>query len=150
MSEVNSFVKLKTMTYQKEFNLSTKGLTEIIDLTSKVTDILLESKIQNGVVIIFITGSTAGITTLEYEPNLVKDFQEFIERLIHRNKKYHHNTTWGDDNGFSHLRASFLGPCLSIPVSKGKMTLGTWQQIILCDFDNRSRKRQVIVKIIGE
>ena len=138
------------MTYQKKINLSTKGLTDIIDLTSRVADILTESKIQNGVVIIFITGSTASITTLEYEPNLVKDCQEFIERLIPRDKKYHHDATWGDDNGFSHLRASFLGPCLSIPISKGKMSLGTWQQIILCDFDNHSRKRQVIVKIIGE
>jgi len=138
------------MVYQKEFNLSTKGFCDIIDITSQVNDILLESKVEQGIIVVFVTGSTAGITTIEYEPNLIKDFQEFIEKLIPRDKKYHHDNTLGDDNGFSHLRASLLGPCLSVPINNGKVVLGTWQQIALCDFDNRQRERKIIVKIIGE
>ena len=138
------------MVYQEEFNLSTKGLADIIDITGRVREILDKSKIKEGVVVVFCKGSTAALTTIEYEPNLVKDFQEFLEKIIPRAKRYHHGATWGDDNGFSHLRASLIGPSLCVPVEKGKMILGTWQQIVFCDFDNRPREREVIVKIIGE
>ena len=138
------------MVYQEEFNLSTKGLADIIDITGRVREILDKSKIKEGVVVVFCKGSTAALTTIEYEPNLVKDFQEFLEKIIPQGKGYHHGATWGDDNGFSHLRASLIGPSLSLPVEKGKMILGTWQQIVFCDFDNRPREREVIVKILGE
>lgn len=138
------------MVYQKEFKVSTKGFCDIIDITPQVSEILNKSKVEKGIAVVFVTGSTAGITTIEYEPNLIKDFQEFIEKLIPKDKKCHHGAAWGDDNGFSHLRASLIGPSLAIPVDKGQMTLGTWQQIALCDFDNRSRERKIIVKILGE
>lgn len=138
------------MVYQKEFNVSTKGFCDIIDITSQISDILIESKINQGVAVVFVTSSTAAITAIEYEPNLVKDFQEFMEKLIPSNKKYHHGATWGDDNGFSHLRASLIGPSMAVPVSKGKMTLGTWEQIVLCDFDSKNREREIAVKIVGE
>lgn len=138
------------MVHQDDFNLSTKGFSDIIDITSQVEKVLNESKIKQGIVLVFVQGSTAGITTIEYEPNLVKDFQEFIEKLIPQNKKYHHDATWGDDNGFSHLRASLIGPSIALSVENGKLVLGTWQQIVLCDFDNRPRQRKIIVKIIGE
>lgn len=137
------------MVHQDEFNLSTKGFSDIIDITSQAEEVLNESKIKQGIVLVFVQGSTAGITTIEYEPNLVKDFQEFIEKLIPQNKKYHHDATWGDDNGFSHLRASLIGPSMALSVENGKLVLGTWQQIVLCDFDNRPRQRKIIVKIIG-
>ncbi len=137
------------MVHQDEFNLSTKGFSDIIDITSQAEEVLNESKIKQGIVLVFVQGSTAGITTIEYEPNLVKDFQEFIEKLIPQNKKYHHDATWGDDNGFSHLRASLIGPSIALSVENGKLVLGTWQQIVLCDFDNRPRQRKIIVKIIG-
>lgn len=138
------------MIYRAEFNLRTKGFADIIDITGQVSDILTESKIKEGIAVIFVQGSTAGITAIEYEPNLIKDFQEFLEKVIPRDKNYHHGATWGDDNGFSHLRASLIGPSLAVPLENGKMILGAWQQIVLCDFDNRSRQRRIIVKIIGE
>ena len=138
------------MIYQNEFSLSTKGFNDVIDITPQVEEIVKKSKIKQGICLAFVQGSTAGITTIEYEPNLVKDWQEFIEELIPQNKKYYHDQTWGDDNGFSHLRASLIGPSVSLSVDKGKLVLGTWQQIVVCDFDNRPRQRKIIVKIIGE
>ncbi len=138
------------MTYQDKIKLSTKGFCDLINITDKVKRIVSESSIKDGLVLVFVTGSTAGITTIEYESNLVKDFQEFIKKLIPKEKDYHHNETWGDGNGFSHLRASLLGPSITVSVEKGVPKLGTWQQIVLCDFDNRSRDREIIVKVIGE
>ncbi len=138
------------MVYRGKFNLSTKGFTDIIDITAQVEEILAKSKIKEGIAMVSVLGSTAGVITIEYEPNLIKDFQEFLERLIPKDKKYHHGATWGDDNGFSHLRASLLGPSLAVSVEAGKLILGQWQQIALCDFDNRPRERKIIVRIIGE
>lgn len=132
------------------FTIQTKGFCDVIDVTFKVQNFVRKSQIKNGLVCVFISGSTAGVTTIEYEPNLVKDFQEAMERLVPQNKKYHHRKTWGDDNGFSHIRASLLGPSLAVPLKDGKLYLGTWQQIVVCDFDNRERQREVIVEIIGD
>lgn len=138
------------MTYQKQINISTKGFCDIVNITDQITDIISDSKIDEGIAVVFTTSSTSAITTIEYEPNLIKDFEELMEKLAPKDKKYHHGSTWGDDNGFSHLRASLIGPSVTVPISKGKMTLGTWEKVVLCDFDNRSRDRTLIVKIIGD
>ncbi len=136
--------------YTDKITLFTKGFCDIIDISEKVKGIVKKSKIKDGLVNVFVRGSTAGITTIEAEPNLIKDFQEFMEKLAPQDKKYHHKEAWNDDNGFSHLRASLIGPSLTIPIEGGKMILGGWQQLVLCDFDNRSREREIIVKIMGE
>jgi secondary thiamine-phosphate synthase enzyme len=99
---------------------------------------------------LFVSGSTAAVTTIENEPGLVQDLKEFVERLIPSGKKYHHDDRWGDDNGFSHLRASLFGPSLQVPIDNGRLLLGTWQQIVLVDFDNRPRTREIVVQIMGE
>jgi len=138
------------MVYTDKIYLSTKGFCDIIDITDKVNEIVKKSEIKEGIATIFVKGSTAAITTIEYEPNLVRDMEELMEKLIPQNKSYHHHQTWGDDNGFSHLRASLFSPSLTIPINNNQLELGTWQQIVLIDFDNRSRKRELIVKIIGE
>jgi len=133
------------MTYTDKIILSTRGFYDIINITGEVEKIVKKSKIKEGLVNVFVKGSTAAITTIEYEPNLVRDMKELIEKLIPQNKSYHHI-----GNGFSHLRASLFSASLSIPLTKGKLELGTWQQIVLVDFDNRARQREVMVKIIGE
>ena len=138
------------MVYTEKITLSTKGFCDIIDITDQVSKIVKKSKIKNGLVNIFVKGSTAAITTMEYEPNLIKDMEEFIEKLIPQNKFYHHNQTWGDDNGFSHLRASLFSPSLTLSLTNNQLELGTWQQIVLIDFDNKARDREVIIKVIGE
>jgi secondary thiamine-phosphate synthase enzyme len=126
------------------------GFCDIIDLTAKITKHVEHARIRQGLVSVFVTGSTAGITTLEHEPGLVQDLKELVEKLIPSDRRYHHDDRWGDDNGFSHLRASLFGPSLSIPVEAGRLLLGTWQQVILLDFDNRSRTREIIVQVLGE
>ena len=138
------------MVYTEKITLSTKGFCDIIDITDQVSKIVKKSKIKNGLVNIFVKGSTAAIATMEYEPNLIKDMEEFIEKLIPQNKFYHHNQTWGDDNGFSHLRASLFSPSLTLSLTNNQLELGTWQQIVLIDFDNKARDREVIIKVIGE
>jgi len=138
------------MIFTDKITFSTKGFCDIIDITESVEKIIKKTKIKNGLVNIFIKGSTAAITTMEYESNLVKDMKELVERLIPQNKFYHHDQTRGDNNGFSHLRASLFSASLTIPLSNGQLELGTWQQIVLLDFDNRPRERQVVLKILGE
>lgn len=138
------------MIFTDKITLSTKGFCDIIDITEQVKEIIRKSKIKDGLINVFVKGSTAGITTIEAEPNLIKDFQELIEKLVTQNKSYYHDSTWGEANAFSHLRASLIGASLSVPISDGELDLGTWQQIVFCDFDNRSRKREIIVKVIGE
>lgn len=128
----------------------TKGFCDIIDLTSKVQERVQREKIQRGLATLFVSGSTAALTTIEYEPGLVQDLTELMERLIPSNKKYHHDDRWGDDNGFSHLRASLFGPSLHVPIEGGRLLLGTWQQIVLLDFDNRPRTREVMLQVMGE
>jgi len=138
------------MVFTDKITFSTKGFCDIIDITESVDKIIKKTKIKNGLVNIFVKGSTAAITTMEYESNLVKDMKELAERLIPQNKFYHHDQTWGDNNGFSHLRASLFSASLTVPLSNGQLELGTWQQIVLLDFDNRPRERQVLLKILGE
>ncbi len=126
-----------------------EGHCDIIDITAKVQEELRKEKIERGLVTLFVSGSTAALTTIEHEPGLVKDLKELLEKLIPSNKKYHHDDRWGDDNGFSHLRASLFGPSLQIPVESGRLLLGTWQQIVLLDFDNRPRTREIVMQILG-
>ncbi|MDD5154924.1 MAG: secondary thiamine-phosphate synthase enzyme YjbQ [Candidatus Omnitrophica bacterium] len=130
--------------------LHTKGNPDLINITDKVGGLLESAKLKKGLVTVFVVGSTAAITTLEYEPGLIKDMQEMFDKIIPQHKSYHHDDTWGDANGFSHLRSSLQGPSLSIPFDEGKLLLGTWQQVVLAEFDNRPRDRKVIVHIIGE
>jgi secondary thiamine-phosphate synthase enzyme len=128
----------------------TRGFCDIIDITPKVAQEINNEKISQGLVSLFVSGSTAALTTVEYEPGLIKDLQEFFEKLVPSNRGYHHDDRWGDDNGFSHLRASLLGPSLQIPIANRRLALGTWQQIILLDFDNRPRTREVLLQIMGD
>ncbi len=130
--------------------LGTKGDPDLINITARIEDILASSGLNKGCLTVFVIGSTAAITTFEYEPGMVSDIRELYEKLVPRNKHYHHDETWGDANGFSHLRAALQGPSLTVPFENSKMMLGTWQQIVLADFDNRPRKREVVVQLIGE
>jgi len=134
----------------KKINLSTKGDTDIINLTEKVQDIISKSNINDGSLIVFVPGSTAGVTTIEYEPGLVEDLKTFFEKIAPESAKYQHNIRWQDGNGYSHVRAAFLKPSLTIPFTDKKLNLGTWQQIVLIDFDNRPRNREIVIQIIGE
>ena len=130
--------------------ISTKGRTDIIDITRDVAEILAKSNLQNGVLTVFVSGSTAGITTIEYEPGLLKDLPEVFEKIAPMGKRYHHDATWGDGNGYAHVRAALLGASETIPFKNGRLLLGTWQQIVVIDFDNRSRQREIIVQMMGE
>jgi len=126
----------------------TKGYNDIINLTPDIEKVVEESKVKDGIALIFVSGSTAAITTLEYEPNLIQDFKDILEKLIPEKADYRHNETWADDNGYAHLRSSLIGQSLVVPIENSKLVLGTWQQIVLIDFDNRPRERKVIIKII--
>jgi secondary thiamine-phosphate synthase enzyme len=130
--------------------IQTKGHGDVLDLTPKVASMLANSKVTNGIVTVFVTGSTAGITTVEFEPNLVADLSEMFQKIAPEGVPYHHDNTWGDRNGYAHVRASLLGASLVVPFSDGKLTLGTWQQIVLVDFDERPRQRKVVVQVMGE
>ncbi len=134
-----------------EFEVSSKGDCEVIDLTHSVVRLIERGGIADGVVTVFVVGSTAGITTTEFEPGLVHyDLKAAFEKIAPRDGIYKHEQTWHDDNGHSHVCASLVGPSISIPFSERKMKLGTWQQIVLIDFDTRPRERQIVVQIIGE
>jgi len=132
------------------FKISTKGFCDIIDITSRVEEAVEKSGIEDGICIVSCPGSTIGITTIENEPELLKDFKELMEKLVPSNKKYHHDDVWGEANGFSHLRSSLIKPFLTVPVENGKLVLGTWEQIVFVDFDNRAREREILVKVIGK
>ena len=134
----------------KDIALQSKGNCDIIDITSQVAKNVEESGVNSGIITVFVVGSTAGITTIEYEPNLVSDFKNMWDRVIPRNIPYEHDKTWGDGNGHSHVRASLLGASLIIPFTNKRLTLGTWQQIVFVDFDNRPRSRKIIIQILGE
>lgn len=138
------------MTYQEKIKISTKGFCDVVDITKQVADIVFGSGIEQGTVTIFVNGSTAGVTTIEYESGAIKDFQEMMERLVPQDVDYHHNAKWVDGNGFSHIRASLLGPSLTVPIDNKQMTLGTWQQVVVVDFDNRARDREVTIVVLGE
>ena len=134
----------------EEVRLKTKGSPDLLDITGRISRVLSASGLKQGSLSVFVIGSTAGITTFEYEPGLIQDVQELYEKLIPANKDYQHDQTWGDANGFSHLRASLAGPSLTVPFEDGKLMLGTWQQIVLAEFDNRPRDRRIVVQLIGQ
>ena len=134
----------------ESLSLLTQGYNDMHDLTQDIARKLADHGLKNGVVTVFVPGSTGGLTTIEYEPGLERDFAELMDRIAPHGVGYHHDARWGDGNGFSHVRASLLGPSLSIPVADGRMTLGTWQQIVFVDFDNRSRSRTLMLQFLGE
>ncbi len=138
------------MNYAEKFSLSTKGFSDIIDITTRVDSAIGRSKIENGLVTVFCPGSTGSVTTIEYETGVLKDLQKAIEKVAPSDVPYEHDRRWGDGNGFSHVRAALMKPSLTIPLIKGKLALGTWQQIVFIDFDNRSRERNLIVQILGD
>ncbi len=131
------------------FDLSTQGHTDIIDITKEVAGTLRQTAMTEGQITVFVAGSTAGITSIEYEPGLLQDIPEAFEKFAPTGVTYHHDATWGDGNGYAHVRAAMLGPSFNLPFQGGKLILGTWQQIVLVDFDNRARNRTVIVQLIG-
>jgi len=132
------------------FTISTKGNCDITDITGEVENVIINSNLYEGNVLVFAGGSTAGITTIEYEPGLLKDYPAFFNRVAPVNIPYEHDNTWHDGNGHSHVRAALQGASLTIPFRQRNLLLGTWQQIIFIDFDNRSRKREVVVQITGK
>jgi secondary thiamine-phosphate synthase enzyme len=132
------------------FNVQTQGFSDVHDLTHTVAGFANRANIRDGLVTVFIPGSTAGVTTIEYEPGVVDDLKKAIERIAPTTIHYDHDARWGDGNGFAHVRASLLGPSLAIPLVDGTLALGTWQQIVLVDFDNRPRNRTVVVQILGQ
>jgi secondary thiamine-phosphate synthase enzyme len=139
------------MTYGERMRVSTRGNTDVADITAEVGRVVAASKIRNGVAVVFVVGSTAGITTTEAEPGLLThDLKAFFERIAPEGEYYKHEATWHDDNGHAHVRASALGPSITVPVVDGRLTLGTWQQIVLIDFDTRGRQREVVVQVVGE
>ena len=138
------------MVVTNRISLQSKGQCDIIDITSQVEQQLAEADIDSGIVTLFISGSTAGISTIEFEPGLLADFKRMWERNVPQNTPYDHDRRWGDGNGYSHVRASLLGASLVIPFSNQRLALGTWQQIVVVDFDNRPRSRQIVLQIMGE
>jgi secondary thiamine-phosphate synthase enzyme len=138
------------MVATKRISLQSKGQCDIIDITPQVEQQLAEAEVNNGIVTLFISGSTAGISTIEFESGLLADFKRMWEQNVPKNIPYDHDRRWGDGNGYSHVRASLLGASLVVPFSSKRLTLGTWQQIVVVDFDNRPRSRQVILQIMGE
>jgi secondary thiamine-phosphate synthase enzyme len=139
------------MVKTQEIRIKTKGNCDVVNITEQVGKTVAKSTIKDGIVTLFNVGSTAGITTTEYEPGLVNyDIAAVFEKIAPENARYEHEETWHDDNGHSHVRASLLGPSLSVPIVDGRLTLGTWQQIILVDFDTRPRTRTVVCQVIGD
>lgn len=138
------------MVVTKKISLQTKGNGDIIDITAQVEQQVAETNINSGTATLFVAGSTAGLSTIEFEPGLLSDFKGMWERNVPQDITYEHDRRWGDGNGYSHVRASLLGASLVVPFSDKKLMLGTWQQIILVDFDTRRRSRQIIVQIMGE
>ena len=130
--------------------LETNGETDLIDITAEVAKGVSDSSVSSGTVTIFVPGSTAGVTTIEYESGAIRDFQEAINRIAPKGIGYHHDARWGDGNGYSHVRAALQGASLTVPFASSKLLLGTWQQIIVVDFDNRPRSREIILQIMGE
>ncbi len=138
-------MRIKTETIE----LSTNGRTEMTDITDEIRNLLTKNGFSEGNVTLFVPGSTGALTTIEYEPGLLRDYPEFFEKIIPSNVSYHHDQTWHDGNGHSHLRASLQGPSLVVPFAEGRLLLGTWQQIIFVDFDNRPRTRKIVAQFIG-
>jgi len=136
--------------YCGELNVKTRGEVDIINITDDVQEIVNKSKIKNGIVCLFVPGSTGTITTIEYEPGLMKDLPKALQKIAPKGEYYNHHETWHDDNGHSHVRASLMGPGMSIPLKNGKIIHGTWQQIVFVELDTSPRNRNIIVQIVGE
>ncbi|MBS4759833.1 MAG: secondary thiamine-phosphate synthase enzyme YjbQ [Clostridium sp.] len=134
--------------YNEHFLINTHGFTDIIDITQKVKSAVYQHNIKNGNVVVALAGSTASITTIEYEPGLLKDLPDVLDEIAPVDKNYHHDDTWHDGNGYAHVRAAIFGSSISVPLIDGALLLGTWQQIVLIDFDNKPRARNVYVQII--
>jgi secondary thiamine-phosphate synthase enzyme len=138
------------MVFGEYISIHTNGYSDIKNITDEVQNIVRKSKIKNGLVNVFAAGSTASVTTIEYEPALVVDMQDQLEKFAPSTMHSRHSQTWGDDNGFSHIRATFMGPGLTVPLSEGSLVLGTWQQVVTIDHDNRPRERKIFVQVMGE
>ena len=133
-----------------KFNISTKGFNDIIDITSRVSKIVKESNVKDGICLVFVAHSTCAIATIEYEEGAIEDLKRALEIIAPMNENYEHCKKWGDCNGYAHIRAALMKPSLAVPIENGKLILGTWQQIVLIDFDNRPREREIIIKVIGK
>lgn len=133
----------------EKITVSTKGFSDICDITDRVREVVEKAKVIEGLVTLFVVGSTASVSTIEFEPALVEDFRDSLERFISSEVKTRHGETWGDDNGFSHIRATLMGPGITVPITGSELVLGTWQQIVVIDHDNRARKREIFVQVIG-
>ena len=131
-----------------KFSIKTRGFNDIIDITNEVQEIIKKSKVREGICIIFCPSSTTAITTIEYEDGAIADLKKALERVAPMNENYEHCKKWGDCNGYAHIRSALLKPSFSVPIENGKLVLGTWQQIVFIDFDNRPREREIIVKIV--
>jgi secondary thiamine-phosphate synthase enzyme len=138
------------MIFNDSIKVNTKGFGDTIDITKNVHNAVRNSNVENGLVTIFCSGSTGTITTIEYEPGVIRDLQRALEKIVPSDIRYEHDLRWGDGNGFSHVRAALMKPSLSIPLVNGKLTVGTWQQIVFIDFDNKDRTRNILIQIIGE
>jgi secondary thiamine-phosphate synthase enzyme len=138
------------MVHTAGVEVSTQGFGDVIDITAQVAACVEKSGFRNGIVCIANPGSTAGITTIEFEPGAVADLKAALEKLAPENARYRHNDTWGDGNGFAHLRSALVGASQSFPVKDGAIALGTWQQIVFLDFDNRARRRKLVVTVVGD
>ena len=136
--------------YHSKIELSSNGENDIIDITDDINKKIIDSNLKNGICCVFVPGSTGTITTIEYEPGLKKDFPFALEKIAPKNQKYDHHETWNDDNGRSHIKASIMGPGISIPFQNKKLIHGTWQQIVFMELDTRPRNRSIIVQIVGE
>jgi secondary thiamine-phosphate synthase enzyme len=134
----------------KELHFNTKGEVEIVDLTGKVNNAVRESAVNDGIVTIFVPGATGAVTTIEYEPGLLHDLPAALERLFPQGLEYEHELRWHDGNGHSHVRAAFLGPSLTVPFKDQRLMLGTWQQVVFVELDNKPRSRRVILQIMGD
>ncbi len=132
-----------------KFSLQTKGFTDIIDITPNVSESIKKSGVKDGICLISCPGSTCGITTIEYESGLIEDLKRVLDKIAPMSKDYEHCKRWGDCNGYAHIRSALLKPFLAVSIEEGKLVLGTWQQIAFIDFDNRIRKREILVKIIS-
>lgn len=138
------------VTFSDTIALSTKGFSDTIDITGKVVRIVQQSSIRDGLVTIFCKGSTGAVTTIEYESGVINDLKKALEKIVPSNIPYEHDKRWGDGNGFSHVRAAVMKPSLTVPLINQQLILGTWQQIVFMDFDNRRRNREIVVHIVGE
>ena len=136
--------------YSEKVQYLTRGFTDIINITNEVHHFVSKHNCSHGQLLIFIDGSTAAVSTIEYEPGLLKDLPQFLEKIIPMDKNYNHDQTWHDGNGYAHLRSTLIGTSMTVPVIGGRVVLGTWQQIILIDFDNGPRNREVIFQFVGE